>query len=116
MCLDRITKRHNPPVREKLAWKVFRLYGTELHLPYYGAGPVACGEWHTADRSSTGGGYRAGFHAYKTEAGALVLRDVWANAIVVRVRLRKVRVEGVQRGHVCLVADEMYVPRPKVKR
>ena len=134
MCLDSFesVKITNEVVE---AWKVFRMNTYDGTL--YFACQEKCvirGKWLKSDSSkfiqiwdSSDNKYPQGFHCWKTLKDAKEDRDIcrnafgclyactWANYVILKVRARKIRTIGKQFGLDVFVADELFVPKKKVK-
>jgi hypothetical protein len=129
LCL--VTQEFNPPLPERKAWKVFIRTPDGLRFPhfrmngeYQPRGDAVTPEvWLAAIRNVArtirGGEYVTGFHAF-TDPEAAFAWSKRPGAVVVPVRMRSVRLEGLhaqERRHRdeptlrCWVADEMYVTR-----
>jgi hypothetical protein len=131
MCLCLVHQEFYPPLDERKAWKVFIRTSGGLRFPHYrmngdyqpGEDVVEQEVWLSAvqkmARTIRGADYLTGFHAFTTVASAFA----WSkrpSAVVVPVKMRKVRLEGLhaqERRHrdepilKCWVADEMYVTK-----
>lgn len=124
-----MTREFDPPLGERIAWKVFIWTAEGLRFPHFrldggydpGQDIVAPAVWLYASRSVArtirGGVYVTGFHVFPELESALA----WSkrrSAVVAPVIVRNVRLEGLhaperrhrdEPGLRCLVADEMYV-------
>lgn len=137
MCLDKITKLYNPPLGERKAWGVFRV-GTPLfvssitlytpikhmHIPM--------DTWIKAEYDDSLYDdddflychyYRVGFHRFinKNNSRHWLVRKLQDNhhyinswRIYIPVKIRGIRIRGLEDGYPVYVADEMYVAKTDV--
>lgn len=123
MCLTKVEKVLKPiDWTERQGWKVFRRdpdspsgYAFEFRR-FHGKSDVPTNRWLKAHVQGIWKGYRSGFHVFATRAGAREWYEGEGEFAVVKVRARGVQTIGLQSGHKCLVAREMFVPRPKTRK
>lgn len=131
MCLSTITKRHDPPLGERWAWKVYERREDGGLSPYLYAPPdgLERGKWMRCGsaeaEASAGRRYRAGFHAIKTRreamAWAKAATDRYSPHVAVHVRIRGIHTEGTDINEngieaAILVADELFIPSERAVR
>lgn len=128
MCLQSITKTYDrSQKRVRWVWKAFN--GTKAH-PHFAffmlneSYVVPQDEWIKAEPDyealnfavfDSSALYRTGFHCFLDEKSARAWRAGYA-AVVMKVKVRNIRILGVQEGLATIVADEMYVPSIPKKR
>jgi hypothetical protein len=128
MCLDIITQTFDPPVViEQWAWKVFCVNKTvkpprplcglyyKFNGDYWNSHQVGWprGEWLQAVQvpALAAPVYMTGFHCYRTRSSARIVQRLGRHRRkVVKVKIRGVRLNGVQDGFQVLVADELFIP------
>jgi hypothetical protein len=127
MCLDVVTKRYDPPIREeRWAWKVVlqSTVSEDFTFEYwalYNCGFVPLGIWITAEHQRVhiayDQGYTSGFHCLTTKKSAerWRARDGSSRCKIIRVKVRRIRTRGRQGCCSVIVCDEMFVPKPSVK-
>lgn len=120
MCLDKITEKYKKS-KSGIGYKVFNRNashprGRKIHFwckEYRGSTVVPLGEWLEAERIENGIRlkYFPGFHIFPTLAAAREWNDYGEfDTVIVQVRYRGARLEGIDCGARVLVADEMFVP------
>lgn len=127
MCLDRIDETIEKPTKKVVtAWGAFILSSAPGHvellcIPLGEAYTVPCGVWLRAKnvlvRTNRFPGieYMTGFHKSFTRREArqfvLWLNYTTSHILILKVKLRQVRLKGLQLGGRVYVADEMLIPR-----
>lgn len=115
MCLESITKRTRGNSKWQDAWKEFHVADNELKFAYQKGG-IELDKILIAQRNLIGEDsdpYMSGFHVWKKRP---TQKSSNLRVLVVKVKVRKIRVEGFQWDKATYVADEMLVPRRNVIR
>jgi hypothetical protein len=121
MCLSVVSERYDPPIAEKIVYKVFAAHSNGgLGFQYrYSAGNLRFGRWMTARKRKIGyysdHKYESGFHAYATKKAAE--NHCGLSDVVIPVLFRNITSRGKQQNQVVYVARKMLIlmPPPEIK-
>lgn len=135
MCLSNVTKTYKRPSKvAREAFKVFEKFHGRLRQIFYPISgeedpeaprEVPLGKWLKARKTEigtwySGQKYLSGFHVFPTFASAEDYAKNDDARVVVTVKIRGVRTLGIKEyGGLLLatiVADEMFVPKPRIQK